>query len=193
MKYILPYISVLLFFASCRTVKQASTTRVNTDSVVTHVKDSMSRVFETEITNLNRMIEEMTSSGVTFTVDSCPEREAAMALLDSAGKERYKAILLEEKVKSLSNKVTISERGVITAEGNIREARFSAYRIEQELQRVEKTNDSLHRVIESDSARYTKSVAVVERVVKRTVFPWWFWLLLPACGAIGWVAKRKLS
>jgi hypothetical protein len=194
--YLIVALILLLFtLFSCRTVKESTSTRINTDSLVTHVKDSLTRVHTSEVTELKKMIEEMTSAGVTFvTVDSCPERESVLALLDSAGKERYKAIELAAKVKELSSKVTISEKGAITAEGKIKAAYFTSSRMESELFRVEKTNDSLRHVIETDSIKYAKQIAQEANKKKKSSFPWWMVWAAGAVGVVvGWIAKSRLS
>src|SRR5688572_19142613 len=195
MKHLLYITTLLLFLSSCRTVRESSSTKVNIDSLSTHIRDSMTRVLSSESSELRRMIDEMTSSGVTFvTVDSCPERDLILNLLDSAGKERYKAIMLEEKVKQLSSKVTISEKGVITAEGQIKAAYFTSSRLENELLRVEKTNDSLRHVISTDSSRYALQITEDTSKKKTSTFPWWMVWAAGAAGIVlGWIARWRLT
>lgn len=166
---VLTFIIVLLIMtcASCRVSKNISTSKVNTDSLVTHVKDSMSVVHSRETSELKRMLEEMTSSGVTFVVDSCPERDAVLALLDSAGRANYEKALLQDRVKSLSNKVTISEKGAITAEGRIKEAKFTNTRLQEELLTSERTIDQLTKENEDLRAKLTKSVKEKDKDIKK--------------------------
>lgn len=188
-------ISTTLMLASCRTTKHISSTQVNTDSVVTHVKDSMSKVNIRETTDLRRMIEEMTSSGVTFVVDSCPERDAVLALLDSTGRANYEKLMLQRKVKELSNKVTISERGAITAEGNIKSAYFTNSKLQEELYKSELTIDQLTAERDTSNARLQRSeLTKTKDVERRTGFPWLV-LSLVACGAclLGWIARGKIK
>lgn len=194
-------ISTILLLASCRTTKHIATTSVNTDSVVTHVKDSMSEIHSKETTELRKMIEEMTSSGVTFVVDSCPEREIMSEFkqsLNEEGRAKVEAIiekyLLEERVKSLSNKVTISERGAITAEGNIKAAYFTSKKLQEELYKSELTIDQLTAEKDTMSARLTRSELTKVKDVKRSGFPWLL-LSLVACGAclLGWIARGKIT
>lgn len=191
MKLLLPILFILLL-ASCRTTRQTTTTQVNTDSIITHVKDSMTAVHKKEIESYQKHIEELSSSGVTFVTDSCPERDAVLLLLDSAGRANYEKALLQEKVKSLTNKVTISEKGVITAEGQIKSAFFSKSLLQDELRQKESTIDSLNRVVQTDSIRYSQQIQIKEKVVTKTVFPWYFWLFLVLAAAIVWVVRGGL-
>lgn len=193
MKLLLP-ILFILSMASCRTTRQTTTTQINTDSIVTHVKDSMFSVHEKEIEVLQKHIEELSSSGVTFVVDSCPERDAVLLLLDSAGRANYEKALLQEKVKSLTNKVTISEKGVITAEGQIKSAFFSKSLLQDELYKSERTIDSLHRELDSSNAKLSRTVNVKETVVTKTRWPFmWILLIAGICLAGGWVLKSRIT
>lgn len=192
MKAFLPILFIVLL-ASCRTTRETTTTQVNTDSIVSHVKDSMTAVHKKEIETYQKHIEELSSSGVTFVVDSCPERDAVLQLLDSAGRANYEKALLQDKIKSLTNKVTISEKGVITAEGQIKSAYFSKSLLQDELFKKELTIDSLHKVVQTDSVKFSKQISVKEKVVTRTVFPWYFWLLLLVAAVIAWVVKGRFS
>lgn len=182
-----------LLFSSCRVSRNIQTSSVNVDSVFSHVKDSMEQVRIREVTDLRRMIEEMTSSGVTFVVDSCPERERIYALLDSAGKANYDKMRLEEKLKSLSNKVTISEKGAITAEGNIKAAYFTNSKLQEEIYRSEVTIDKLTQTNDSLTTQLTKAIKEKDKQVEKTFMPWWFWLLLPLSAVVAWIAKAGLD
>lgn len=188
-------ISTILILLSCRTTKHIATTSVNTDSVVTHVKDSMSHVHSKETTELRKMIEEMTSSGVTFVVDSCPERDAVLALLDSTGRANFEKTVLEARIKSLQRKVTISEKGAITAEGPIAAAYFTSKKLQEELYKSELTIDQLTAERDTINARLTRSELTKSKdVERRSGFPWLI-LSLVACGAclLGWIARGKIT
>lgn len=194
-------ISAILLMASCRTTKHISSTRVNTDSLVTHIKDSMSQVHSKETTELRKMIEEMTSSGVTFVIDSCPERDFVRELKDSIKLYQNERLFgwidnyeMKEKIKSLSNKVTISEKGAITAEGNIKAAYFTNSKLQEELYKSEMTIDELTAERDTINARLTRSELTKVKDVKRSGFPWLI-LSLVACGAclLGWIARGKIT
>ncbi len=191
---IIAFMLLVLALTSCRTVKHIESTRVNTDSLVNSVKDSMSEVHSKETTELRWMIEEMTSSGVTFTVDSCPERSLILGLLDSTGKANYEKMMLERKIKDLTNKVTISEKGMITAEGNIKSAFFTSGKLQEELFRNELTIDQFVKT--NDSLRVELNKAIEEKtkhVVKKSGFPWIiFWLCMSGATFLGWWARGKL-
>lgn len=135
----------------------------------------------------------MTSSGVTFVVDSCPERDRIYALLDSTGKANYDKMRLEERLKSLSNKVTISEKGAITAEGNIKAAYFTNSKLQEENYRKDLQIDSLHREIDSNNVKYNRLAETKSQVVKKTILPWWIWILAPVGIVFGWIVKSRLS
>lgn len=188
-------IITILLLASCKVTKQVSTSRVNTDSLVSEEKRKLTEVHQKETDELRKMIEEMTSSGVTFVVDSCPERDAVLALLDSTGRANYEKARLQDRVKSLSNKVTISERGLITAEGNIKEARFTSSKLQEELFRSEKTIDSLQAELQNKDTHVETISITKDKDVKRTSpIPWIFFLL--ACSAsafVGWWARGKIK
>lgn len=178
-----------LLFTSCKVSRNIQTASTNVDSVVSHVKDSMESVRVRETTELRKMLEEMTSSGVTFVVDSCPERDRIYALLDSTGDK----MRLEERLKSLSNKVTISEKGAITAEGNIKAAYFTNSKLQEENYRKELEIDSLHREIDSSNVKYNRLAETKSQVVKKTILPWWIWILAPVGIVFGWIVKSRLS
>lgn len=193
MKAFLP-ILFIMFLASCRVTRDTTVRNENTDSVYNHVKDSMTAIHKKEIETYQKHIEELSSSGVTFTVDSCPERDAVLQLLDSAGRANYEKALLQDKIKSLTNKVTISEKGVITAEGQIKSAYFSKSLLQDELRRSELTIDSLHREIDSSNARLSRNVNVKETVVTKTRWPFiWILLIGGICLAGGWVLKSRIG
>lgn len=179
--------------SSCRVSRNIQTSSVNVDSVVSHVKDSMEQVRVREVTDLRRMIEEMTSSGVTFVVDSCPERERIYALLDSAGKANYDKMRLEEKVRTLTAKVKISSKGDIEAEGPIKAAYFTNSKLQEEIYRNELTIDKLTQTNDSLTTELTKSVEEKSKVVEKRFMPWWFWLLLPLSAVVAWIAKAGLD
>lgn len=188
-------IITILLLTSCRTTKQVSTSRVNTDSLVSEEKRKLTEVHQKETAELRKMIEEMTSSGVTFVVDSCPETDATLAFLDSTGRANYEKARLQDRVKSLSNKVTISEKGLITAEGNIKAAYFTSSKLQEELSRTEKTIDSLTSENERKDTQLNKTSVTKDKDVKKTsLIPWIFFLL--ACSAsafVGWWAKKRIA
>lgn len=192
---LLTFFIVLLIMtcSSCRVSKNISTSKVNTDSLVTHVKDSMSEVHVRETSELKRMLQEMTSSGVTFVVDSCPERDAVLALLDSAGRANYEKAILQEKIKSLTAKVKISSKGDIEAEGPIKAAYFTNSKLQEELRRTERTIDQL--TVENDSLKtqLTKSVQTKEKIVEKRFIPWWIYLAMAGAAGLVWVVRGRLK
>jgi hypothetical protein len=163
---ILVAIAVTLLF-SCTSTKNIQTSKVNVDSIVNAEKLKLTQKHESEIREYQKHLEELTSSGVTFVVDSCPERDLLPLLLDSTGKANYEKMLLENKIKSLTARVTISEKGMITAEGPIKEARFTASRLQTELQRSERTIDSMQVELDSSHSRLTRVETEKTKVVKR--------------------------
>jgi hypothetical protein len=160
-------VTILALFSNCTSTKNIQTSKVNVDSIVNAEKLKLTQKHESEIREYQKHLEELTSSGVTFVVDSCPERDLLPLLLDSTGKANYEKMLLENKIKSLSNKVTISEKGLITAEGNISSAYFSKSVLENELQRSERTIDSMQIELDSSHARLIRVETEKTKVVKR--------------------------
>lgn len=158
-------VTILLF--SCTSTKNIQTARVNVDSIVAAEKLKLTQKHESEIKEYQKHLEEMTSSGVTFLVDSCPERDLLPLLLDSTGKANYEKMKLEEKIRSLTAKVKISSKGDIEAEGPIKAAYFSKSLLEKELQRAERTLDSMQVELDSSHARLTRVEATKDKQVKR--------------------------
>jgi hypothetical protein len=158
---------IFTLLLSCSSTKNVQTSHVNVDSIVNAEKLKLTQKHESEIREYQKHLEELTSSGVTFVVDSCPERDLLPLLLDSTGKANYEKMLLENKIKSLSNKVTISEKGLITAEGNISAAYFSKSVLEKELQRSERTIDSMQIELDSSHSRLTRVETEKTKQVKR--------------------------
>lgn len=180
---ILYLLAPVLLILSCHVSRTLTTTHINTDSIVTHVRDSSAEVLQKVEAYYQQTIHGITSSGVTFDND-CPDLAAARATLDSIGRVNFDKALYADSVRRLVNKVSITNTGLITAEGRIKSAYFTNDKLTAQLSALSVLNDSLWRVHSSDSVRLSRKEATVTKTVVKTKWPWWIMIL---CCAVGFV------
>jgi hypothetical protein len=198
---------IALAMSACTTSKHVTSAKLNIDSTAikaeARVRDSMVHVQEVIIESYNKMISDLTTSGVTF--EDCPpcmDRDSVLSLLDSAGRTRYLLIEQEAKIRDLTRKVKINADGSLEAEGRIKSAMMSKSRTENELRAMERRNDSLWRVNDSLATRLETTLQVSQTEKSRTVkrFPWVPWsvalifaLLYGRERYIRWRANQKIK
>lgn len=192
MKY-LPLLLIFTLLFSCHVTRQATTTHINTDSIVIHVRDSSAEVLRETSESFNEIIKQLTQSGVTFD-NNCPDLDAIRASLDSIGKVNFDlAVTKDSVIHALNNKVHILADGSIEASGRVKAAFFSNSKLSEQLRLTELKNDSLWRAIDTYKAELSKKEVLVIKTVTKTKFPIWLLIIVACAGIIaGWVLKSKV-
>lgn len=196
--YVIVTISVMFMFMSCHVSRQIQTSHSQSDSLVTRVRDSIKQVVNHLEFEHEQQIRQITTSGVTFNPQPCPDLSAIKASLnlDSIGKINFDNAVMRDSLKLLRNKVSIDKNGAIKAEGAITAAYRTNSMITEENTRLSKVNDSLLAVHAVDSLKLSKAVDIRYISVKKTFIPLWCWLVMGALAVLwfyGWIPKRPLK
>lgn len=184
-----------LFASSCHVTRDIEKAKKETEAKIhEHYKDSLS-LLQTYRENYESLMKQFTETGIVFENDPCPPIDSIYALLDSAGKIQLDNILLREKIYKLSNtinKLEVLADGTIKAEGNIKAYKKTEEKLQQELSSKEAIIQELQERL-YDARSEVKTVEVEKIVhVKKTVFPWYFWLTLSGVAVLVWWARGKI-
>lgn len=187
--YVIVICSVMFMFMSCHVSRQIETSHAQSDSLVNRVRDSARFVINHLNYEHEQQIKQITTSGITFNPEPCPDLRSYRATLDSIGKINFDiAVKKDSIIQTLRNKVSIDKNGAIKAEGAISAAYRTNSMITEENTRLAKINDSLWTVHDSDVVRLNKVADVKEIVVKKTFIPWYMYVIA-GIGFLLWFYK----
>lgn len=180
----LKYLFIILLLVGCHTAKNVQTVRINTDSIVTHLSDSISHNVQNTYDKKLKEILDNQSSSVRFITDTIPFPTGC----DSIDLIRWKQI-----AESLQSKITIDKNGLTTYQG-----RIASY--QQQLSHSDKEADSLMSEIDQwryvhqeDSTKLSVKEIATVRTVERTVIPWWLWFLIIIGAGGGYFLHSKVK
>lgn len=184
MIYAILIIGIVIFLFSCHTAKNIQQVRINTDSIATHLSDSITHNLQSSYDKKLKEVLDNQSSVVKFITDTIPFPTGC----DSADLVKWQQI-----AQSLQSKITIDKNGLTTYQG-----RIASY--QQQLSHSDKQSDSLQSEIEQwkyiheeDSTKLSvKAVATIKEVT-RTIIPWWLYLLIVAVLIGGWQLGYRIK
>ncbi len=99
------------------------------------------------------------------------EQERDALKLDSSG------VRIEFDTLTVSE-VVIDSSGVVRATGALRSVQVSNTRLQRENERLKQRLDSIRSIVVHDTVTVAGSVVYTERTVKRTLIPWWVWVVI---------------
>lgn len=160
---ILTFLFATLLFISCRTVKNIDTVKVVKDSSAIRAVDSLIEVKRTDSANYNAMIAALSENQIVFR-----DTGSTVTKIEYYPDGSVKSV--QGQVKTLNTKLSKSEQ-------------VSAYWKQQ--------YDSLASHQDTAAVQVKTEFKEVTKKVKRTVFPWYFWLLLLVAAAGGFILKKR--
>lgn len=196
-KRLLPYlpyvVCLMLLNYSCRVHKEITKTEYKTDSTAIMERDSVIRVKRLDSAAYMNTIRTLQESGVVF------ETEGVTPLSEiDTNSVLYKVWKENPQLNRLSyyppNSIEFYPDGTLKkAEGRIKSALSKSDKSQQEAKHWKQSYDSLYQVKSKDSVTVKKEIKTVDKYIKKTVFPWYFWLFLILAGGGGWWVHRKFG
>lgn len=178
-KPILYLLALLLFIQfSCKVHKEITKTEYIVDSTSIRERDSVIRVKRLDSAAYVNTLRILQESGVVFENDIVPPGSI------------YRDTMYP--VNWLANSIEFYPDGTLKkAEGRIKSAMSKADKSQNEAKYWKQAYDSLYKVKSKDSIRVEKESKTVDKYIKKTVFPWYFWLLLLPALLVGYYIKHK--
>lgn len=176
-----------LFLASCTSQKQILTRQLTeTRSTLASAQDSLA-VLTREAARLESELRELQYSILQFDESPCPEIRIpeGAALLNADSVNRLIADL-NAALSGANNQLQVYADGSFKAQGRITRFQQDLSRTIRQLQEITRQRDSL--VASRQDAKTEEKIVYRDRekIVERTVFPWWFWLIVVAGIWLGW-------
>lgn len=154
-------LATLVAFSSCRTIKYVEKERVKIDSSVIQQNEGLQQVLKETIEQYEKILETASKTGVIF--DTVYRDTGSLKVV---------------------NKVTFDNGKIKTAEGRILAVSQDLTDKTSELYDAHSTIDSMAIELERRDAQLSKQVTTVTKEVKRTVWPWWLFIVCLVAGLI---------
>jgi hypothetical protein len=152
-------IPFLLLFASCKTIKYVDRVRTVTDSTVIEQNEGLQRTLAETIERYESQIESINKTGIIF--DTVYRDTGSITRVTFFDNGKIKSA--EGRIKSISVDLKDRETALLDAHSTI---------------------DSLAIEIERKDAQLSKQVTTVTKEVKRTVYPWWIFIICLIAGLL---------
>lgn len=186
------YLFLIVLLASCHTSRNIQRSTVNTDSVVTSVRDSFLHVIDEEYQRHAKEISDITTSGVVFENEPCLGRDSLLKIVNGLKLDSASLSSLSRAIKSeYTNKVKILSNNSIEAEGRIRSVNLTAQRWLKEVDELGRRNDSLTAELERKDVLLSKKETTTVKIIKINFPP--LWMILVGLAVIGvlWFYDRN--
>jgi hypothetical protein len=170
---------VVLLIASCSTTKTVTVERVTTDSTATRQRDSLSQRIATLTNQHAREIAEIKSTGVVFS-------DCDTVIID----ERCNMDSALRVISALRHTVRINPDGSIDAAGRIKAAYANSTTLQRELDRRDSIIQDL-TIVQDSLVASKKVVSVVKDKDVKRGFPWLWFLIGMACGAVITITLKR--
>lgn len=161
----LPVLFAVLALATCaggcRTIKYVEREKVKIDSSVIQQNEGLQQVLKETIEQYEKILETASKTGVVF--DTVYRDTGSLKVV---------------------NKVTFDNGKIKTAEGRILAVSQDLTDKTSELYDAHSTIDSMAVELERKDAQLSKQVTTVTKEVKRTVWPWWLFIVCLVAGLI---------
>lgn len=179
-----------LAVVSCTSEKQVLSRQLTeTRSTLASAQDSLA-VLTREAARLESELRELQYSILQFDESPCPEIRIpeGAALLNADSVNRLIADL-NAALSGANNELQVYADGSFKAQGRIARFQQDLSRTIRQLQEVTRQRDSL-AASRKDAKTEEKIVyRDREKIVERTVFPWWFWLIVGVALWLGWKTR----
>lgn len=185
-------VMIAVALSGCKTTKDLNKTTVITDSSRIQELEEESRMYQNEINELQRRINEMEYTGVVFDND-CDSIIKAALVKSGCNVDSINAILNVFRAR-----IKVYADGSAEYEGMIRSYTKQKSRYEELLSRNERTIDSLKSIKEKVQT-VVHTVTNTKTVYKKKSFlsQWWLWVIIAAVFfvlgfRVCWKYKEKL-
>ena len=165
-------VMIAVALSGCKTTKDLNKTTVITDNSRIQELEEESRMYQNEINELQRRINEMEYTGVVFDND-CDSIIKAALVRSGCNMDSINSLL-----SVFRSRIKVYADGSAEYEGTIRSYTNQKSRYEELLTRNEKTIDSL-KILKEKVQTVTHTVTNTKTVYKKKSFlsQWWLWLI----------------
>lgn len=180
---------------SCRTSKNITSQQSNTDSSFREAADDSFRLLAAYRENYERVLKQLTETGVIFENDPCPNLDSIFSVLDKVNKARVDSMISKEniKIKSLTNKLEVAADGSFKAEGRIAAYKRKEETYEKEVREKNDTIDILKKSLREKEVELSKKVEIRERIIEKKFIPWWIYLVMVGAAGLVWVVRGRMK
>lgn len=167
--------SIVPLSISCNRKAHVQTSTTEVDSSYKAKYDSSVQVNKTLSEAYESLLQANSSTDVLFECPDCPNGN-----IGGSG------------MPHVVSKITVDSKGNKTFEGAIKSYREAASVIERKYYTLTESYDSLSNAKAELEKNYSLLEKKKDKVVKQTVFPWYFWLIVVAGVIGGFVLRHKV-